>query len=108
MHISRIVYLVAMGNEFEWDIQERGKVLSGFFYGYILSQIFGAVLSKQIGGDVVLGIAAFSFSLTTMLVPFCAKLGTTALLANRLLVGLFEGVTFPVIYHIFALNVFLF
>lgn len=103
--VNLSVAVVSMATEFDWDISEKGFVLGGFFYGYLLSQVFGALLSKRYGGELVFGIAAFCWSLTTLLVPLCASLGTTALWLNRIVLGILEGVTFPVVYHLFALNI---
>lgn len=94
-----------MAEEYGWNMAEKGSLLSGFFYGYVLSQIFGAILSRKVGGDKVLAVAAFFWSLFTMLVPMAAQYGTKVLFLNRVCVGIFEGVSFPVVYHLFALNI---
>ena len=45
-YIDRVnisVAIVEMGQDLHWDLQQRGLVLASFFYGYILSQVCGAV-----------------------------------------------------------------
>eukprot|EP00924_Labyrinthula_sp_SR-Ha-C_P013617 maker-scaffold_5-snap-gene-8.15-mRNA-1 protein AED:0.00 eAED:0.00 QI:38/1/1/1/0.5/0.66/3/837/468 len=99
------VAIVAMAEELNWSLSTQGTILGAFFYGYVVSQILGAILSSRYGGDKVLGFAALGWSILTILVPYFTSLGMNYLILNRVLLGLFEGVTFPTIYHLFALNV---
>lgn len=39
--------------DFEWDNQQKGLVLSSFFYGYILTQFIGGYIGGKIGGNIV-------------------------------------------------------
>lgn len=38
---------------FDWDSNQQGLVLSSFFYGYILTQFAGGLLSNKLGGHRV-------------------------------------------------------
>ena len=83
---------------------ERGWILSSFFYGYIVSQVIGAILARLYGGHVVLGTAGGLWSVATFIVPFLAG-NVSALLCGRIMLGLAEGVSFPTVYHLLSLNV---
>jgi len=91
-----------MAKELDWSLADRGQVLGAFFYGYVLSQVAGAILARKYGGHVVLGVAAFLWSLCSMAVPLLARYSFFALILGRVFLGLFEGCVFPVIYHLFA------
>lgn len=41
---------------FHWNSLEKGQVLSSFFYGYILTQFIGGIISSKIGGNLVFGV----------------------------------------------------
>ena len=79
-------------------------ILSSFFYGYIVSQVLGAILARLFGGHIVLGTAGGLWSLATFVVPFLAD-NVVALLCGRVMLGLAEGVSFPTVYHLLSLNV---
>lgn len=38
---------------FDWGSTERGFALAAFFYGYILTQFIGGVISAKFGGSLV-------------------------------------------------------
>lgn len=41
---------------FQWNALEKGQILSSFFYGYILTQFIGGIISSKIGGNLVFGV----------------------------------------------------
>lgn len=61
------VAVVEMAKEFGWSLEERGRLLSAFFYGYILSQLFGSWLGDRYGYKRVITVA------TAMSVPPCLR-----------------------------------
>ena len=61
-----------MATTYSWDMNTRAIVLSSFFWGYICSQILGALLAQRYGGVVVLGCATFFWSLLTCATPRAA------------------------------------
>ena len=74
---------------FDWNEPVRGALLSAFFWGYMLSQIPGGVLSQRVGGSRLLAGALVTTSAVTMLLPLCAQLGGwRAVFANRVLQGI--------------------
>ncbi|XP_065892979.1 sialin-like isoform X2 [Dysidea avara] len=80
---------------FDWTDAEQGWVLSGFFYGYTITQIPGGWLATKFGGKYVFGVGILMSSLLTIITPQLAYLNVWALVACRVIVGLFEGITYP-------------
>ncbi|CAH1255147.1 SLC17A5 [Branchiostoma lanceolatum] len=81
--------------EFDWDEWAQGQVLSGYFYGYVCTQIFGGWLETRLGGKIVCGTSQLLGGLFTLLTPVAARGGVYALLAVRILVGFVAGITYP-------------
>ncbi|XP_066250757.1 vesicular glutamate transporter 1-like [Euwallacea similis] len=90
------------GPEFAWDNVVQGYVLSSFFYGYLTTQLIGGVLGKKFGGKRVFGLGVVSTALITFVSPWLIKLHLFVLIAARILMGIFEGVTFASLYTIWA------
>lgn len=99
------IAILDMQDEFKWDEQEKGLILSIFFIGYALTQIVGGHLADQIGGKSILACGLAVWSLCTFLTPVSAKMGMGVLLINRIALGLGEGVGFPAIHSIISGNV---
>eukprot|EP00177_Eucheuma_denticulatum_P006230 GFKZ01011362.1.p1 GENE.GFKZ01011362.1~~GFKZ01011362.1.p1 ORF type:complete len:531 (+),score=45.00 GFKZ01011362.1:163-1755(+) len=97
--VNMSVAVIAIGDEFGYNIKERGFILSAFFLGYIPMQIGGAILCRRYGGKKVLMYGAFFWSLFTILTPFSCWLGLGPLLVCRIFMGLAEGVAFPSVFH---------
>lgn len=68
-----------------------------FFYGYIVLQVSGGTLAERFGTRRVLGVALATTAILTLLTPLVAVWNIWALFGIRLLMGLAEGVTFPVL-----------
>ena len=104
-YIDRVnisVTIIPMAEQFGWDRSTQGLVLSSFFAGYLLTQVFGGFLADRFGGKVVLGFGVLLWSLFTLVTPPAAALGLTVLLIARVGMGLGEAVTFPSVYSLFA------
>lgn len=57
---------------FTWNSLEKGQVLSSFFYGYILTQFIGGVVSSKIGGNLVFGVGiGVSFFISNSSIRSC-------------------------------------
>lgn len=97
--VNMSVAVIAIGDEFGYNIKERGIILSSFFLGYIPMQLGGAVLCRRYGGKKVLMYGAFFWSLFTILTPVACWLGLGPLLICRIFMGLSEGVAFPSVFH---------
>ncbi|XP_032668385.1 solute carrier family 17 member 9 isoform X2 [Odontomachus brunneus] len=79
-----------------WSKPDSGIVLSSFFWGYTLLQVASGYISDRIGGQKVLWISAFGWSITTFFMPevirfpkgeICIILVTTVRMIN----GAFQG-----------------
>lgn len=96
------VAIMPMAEEFGWNAQTNGLVLSSFFIGYILTQVLGGRLADRFGGKAVLGIGVLSWSAATLITPPAAALGIAMLVVARILMGAGEGVAFPAIYSLYG------
>ena len=104
-YIDRVnisVAIIPMAEEFGWDRETQGRVLSFFFVGYLLTQVAGGWLADRFGGKIVLGIGVVFWSIFTLITPPAAFAGLTLLLLARVGMGLGEAVTFPSIYSLFS------
>ncbi len=104
-YIDRVnisVTIIPMAEEFGWDRGTQGLVLSSFFVGYLLTQVFGGFLADRFGGKMVLGLGVLLWSFFTIVTPSAAYAGLTVLLLARVGMGLGEAVTFPSIYSLFS------
>ncbi|CAO1314915.1 unnamed protein product [Diamesa tonsa] len=89
-------------NYFDWDTKEQGLVLSSFFYGYILTQVIGGYIASRIGGKLLFGIGIGVTALLTLITPLAAKYSIYALVAVRVIEGLFEGITYSSLFEMWS------
>lgn len=79
----------------EWSSRKQ-ILLSGFFWGYICSQILAGQLGKRFGIKFPLLCAILLSSLFTLLLPTIgAQFGYQGVLACRIMQGLTQGFIFP-------------
>ncbi|XP_078657544.1 uncharacterized protein LOC144903368 isoform X1 [Branchiostoma floridae x Branchiostoma belcheri] len=95
------IALVPMSNEFDWNLQAQGWILSSFAFGYISSQVIGGSAARRWGGKWVLGFAVAVWSLATFFTPAFART-LYGLIFARICLGFAEGLGLPTIFHIFA------
>lgn len=93
---------ISYDQDFHWDSTVRGNVLSSFFYGYVTTQFIGGVLGYKYGGNLIFGMAIGMTAILTILTPFAAKQSFYLLIALRIIMGIFEGVTFPCMYDVYS------
>ncbi|GAB0100071.1 hypothetical protein DMENIID0001_160540 [Sergentomyia squamirostris] len=86
---------VLQEQHFNWDSRQQGLILSSFFYGYIWTQILGGVIASKIGGHYVFGVGIGMTALLTLFTPMAAKSSIFAMVAIRVIEGVFEGVAYP-------------
>lgn len=75
---------------FNWSSKEKGYVLSSFFYGYLCTQVIGGVIAAKIGGNLLFGIGVGVTALLTLITPAAANYSLFAMIAVRIVEGLFE------------------
>lgn len=80
---------------FCWTENEKSLVKGAFYYGYIFLQIPGGRLSELFGTRLVLGTSTVISSILTLLTPMLASWNVWVLIANRIFMGLVQGVLFP-------------
>ncbi|KAL8172660.1 UNVERIFIED_CONTAM: hypothetical protein K2H54_005622 [Gekko kuhli] len=86
------------GKKYNWNADTQGWILGSFFYGYIITQIPGGYLARQVGGKLLMGFGVLGTAVFTLFTPLAADLGVGCLIAVRALEGLGEGVTFPAMH----------
>ena len=86
----------------DWSPFMQGQVLASFSYGYVLTQIIGGRLAEKYGIRKIYGGCLFLTGVITFILPAAAKFNVNALIALRVLQGIFEGVTFPSLHAMTA------
>lgn len=89
--------------EFLWSKNTQGTVLSAFFWGYMSSQILGGYLASRFGGRNIIGATVVGGSLLTLLSPLAARVDVSAFIGLRVLLGFFQGSTFPAMHSMWSL-----
>ena len=74
--------------EFNWSEVEQGVILGSFFWGYIVTQIPGGLLSKKFGGKWPFGIGLLISAVFAILTPWCARTHRGLLIFARVVQGL--------------------
>ncbi|XP_065843595.1 sialin-like [Oscarella lobularis] len=98
LRVNLSVAMVKMKKEFDWDPTTSGIILGSFFYGYIVTQIPGGMLSAKYGAKWVFGLGCLCTTVLTLLTPIAAYQSTWLLIVVRILEGLGEGVTYPAVH----------
>ncbi len=93
--MSLPVTIVDISQDLAWDKQTCGIVLSSFYWGYLLTQVVGGWMSDQHGGERVLWVAGFIWSLVDIFTPYIAHVSTVLVISARIVVGLSQGVHYP-------------
>jgi MFS transporter, ACS family, solute carrier family 17 (sodium-dependent inorganic phosphate cotransporter), other len=76
--------------EFDWSSKQKGVVLSSFFYGYLVTQLYGGIIAKKIGGHLPFAVGIGATAVLNLLTPIAAIWSIYALIAVRVIEGLFE------------------
>jgi len=102
-YIDRVnisVAIIPMSEEFGWDVRTQAAILSSFYIGYLVMQVYGGRLADKFGGKLVLGSGVLIWSLFTIMTPWAAVSGIIGLIMTRIGMGLGEAVTFPSVYSL--------
>lgn len=84
----------AIGKEYEFSSVQMGLIFSAFSWTYLLFQIPGGILVKQVTPRILYTVSLISWSLATVFQGF-AK-GFASLFGLRMLTGVFEAPAFPI------------
>jgi len=95
------VCALEISKEFNYDKTHMATLLSSFFYGYPLTQIFSGYLSDKIGGDIVIFYAGVIWGVLTFLMPYVSVLSDNKyvilsyITIFRTVTGAFQGFHYP-------------
>lgn len=98
-----------ISKEKNWSKTNSGTVLSSFFWGYTLTQVFGGYLSDKYGGQRVILVAAIFWSLITFfmsnIISWAPKsYSIPFIVCIRIINGALQGVHFPAMISITSQN----
>lgn len=79
-----------LGEFHHWTEAEQGLILGSFFWGYVITQLPGGILSDKYGGKWPLGLGLFITAIFAILSPICARTHTYLLMFCRVMQGLGE------------------
>ena len=80
---------------FCWNEGQKGWILAGYFYGYIVLQVIGGSMSEKYGTKIVLGVTTLFSAVLALLIPAGSKENLWIVFTIRVLQGLAAGVTYP-------------
>ncbi|KAL8563827.1 hypothetical protein ACOMHN_061951 [Nucella lapillus] len=78
---------------FDWDKPLQGQILGSFFYGYLILQIPGGILSERFGAKVVITLGMVPVAVMTLLTPVLTKIHYIILIVLRVVIGMGQGGT---------------
>ncbi|KAL7051885.1 hypothetical protein ACKWTF_004678 [Chironomus riparius] len=87
---------------FKWTQAEKGIALGSYFYGYVTTQALGGILATKYGGFLIFNIGIFVTGLLAMLTPLVCKYGIGFLIAIRVVIGIFSGLSFTSAYDVLS------
>ena len=86
--------------EFHWQPDTIGFVDASFFWGFIITQHLGGIVSTYFSAHLVFGSAIFFSSIVNFLIPSSTQYNPWAVMVVRFIQGLADGVTFPATFGI--------
>uniref|UniRef100_A0A0K0ENK4 Legumain n=1 Tax=Strongyloides stercoralis TaxID=6248 RepID=A0A0K0ENK4_STRER len=91
------------GGTFNWNINVQNLILSGNFYGAILTIVPAGILADRSSPKNLLLITAAFFFISSVLFPYLAyNYGYVPLIISRVFMGLGEGISSPAFNHILS------
>lgn len=86
----------------EISSEEKGRVLSAFFCGYILTQIPGGWIARRYGGKWPFAVGICGAAIAGIVTPIAMMTGPIETMATQFVSGLFEGLNFPAMHELFS------
>ncbi|PSN33540.1 putative transporter slc-17.2 [Blattella germanica] len=90
----------AVVGEFEWNKMLQGRILSAFFYGYIVIQGVGGWFSDRFGGKLFFIMGNLLQSIITLLLPAASRFHPEALFGLRVVQGI--GLSLPSLFQLYT------
>lgn len=82
--------------EFDWNEKTKSRILSSFFWGYVVTQIPAGQMAQRFGPKVLLLCSLGICSALAVLTPWFAHIGGSQLVIGlRVVQGLSQGFIFP-------------
>ncbi|KAJ2948827.1 hypothetical protein O0L34_g5755 [Tuta absoluta] len=108
MRVNLSIGIVAMTDSsktdfFDWSVQRQSVILSSFFWGYIVLQVPGGMLSARVGSKILLLATVTTNSVVSILLPLAAHHGGWKMVcACRIVQGLSQGFLFPSTHNLLS------
>ncbi|KAI5639153.1 major facilitator superfamily domain-containing protein [Phthorimaea operculella] len=108
MRVNLSIGIVAMTDTskqdfFDWNVQTQSVILSSFFWGYIVLQVPGGMLSTRVGSKILLLTTVTINSVVSILLPVAAYHGGWKMVcACRIIQGLSQGFLFPSAHNLLS------
>lgn len=88
-------------HDLNWTEDQKGLVLSSFYWGYALGQLPASYFAMHYGAKLIFGLSVFIPSVLTLLFPSAAQYNFVLALFVRMCIGLIEACCFPSVFHFF-------
>lgn len=75
------------GPRYDWTVPEQSVLLGAYFWGYLVTQLPGGLLSEWFGGRHVIGYALALSGVATCLVPISATVSFWLVFVVRVMTG---------------------
>eukprot|EP01125_Pyxidicula_operculata_P018585 TRINITY_DN6612_c0_g1_i2.p1 TRINITY_DN6612_c0_g1~~TRINITY_DN6612_c0_g1_i2.p1 ORF type:complete len:474 (+),score=79.03 TRINITY_DN6612_c0_g1_i2:49-1470(+) len=102
IRVALSMAIIPISAEYGWDKATEGLVLSAFFIGYTILQIFGGMAAGKFGGKTVFGLSISLGCPFVIAFPFCAQILALGVLC-QFFCGLFHSFIYPSAYNLIAL-----
>lgn len=89
---------------YNWSQEQQGIILSSFFWGYLITQIPGGILSQRYGGKYVFMLGILLSAVCSLLTPNVVRFGKKKHLAYLIENLWWESFFF----HFLFLSIFIF
>ena len=99
LRVNMSVAAQDMRDELNWSENEKGLVLSAFYWGYAIGQIPASRYAAIYGAKTLFGLSVLVPSIITIFVPVACRASFTLALLSRAILGLCESASFPCMYH---------
>ena len=86
--------------DFDWDKDIIAWILSGYFYGYVSTQLLAGFIVEKYGGKWPLLCSVFASSILIMFMPVLAYWHWSALMVARVIQGALGGFDQPALYQL--------
>lgn len=101
LRVNASVAVVQMKEDFGWTEDQRGLMLSAFYWGYAAGQLPSALLVQITGAKYLFAASIFFAAFLTILLPIAAEFSFGAALFLRAITGLAESAAFPATFYMY-------